>query len=160
MPQLPPKRALALALALLLGCSSPQPPATRAAASGFVIPTQLPNGRVEVTIASSYPLGRTMTVPISIEVTRGTATGPLNPRIVASGINGAHTSAEVLVRELSATPITVTAGGKRSTSVSWDTHDGKGALVPADAYSLVFEVRSDDGGVTRTITAGATLEVR
>ena len=53
----------------------------------------------------------------------------------------------------------IATAGRATTSVAWDTRDLKGALVPADAYSLVLEFQSMDGTVT-TATAGATLELR
>src|SRR6266540_2302728 len=53
-----------------------------------------------------------------------------------------------------ALPITVPAGGRRSTTLTWDTRDAKGIVVPPDAYTLVIEVRSDDG-VSRVVTASA-----
>jgi len=34
------------------------------------------------------------------------------------------------------------------------------AVVPAGAYTLAVEVRVDDGGPPRTITAAATIELR
>jgi hypothetical protein len=80
-------------------------------------------------------------------------------RVMASGINEAGSPAEVLVRELAATAVTVAAGGRRATTLTWDTRDAKGMVVPADAYSLVLEVRIDDG-TSRIVTAGATLELR
>jgi flagellar hook assembly protein FlgD len=161
MPKLPPKRALALGLALLLACASPPPPQGGRPTTGvFVIPNELPNGRVEITVAATYAIGRTATIPVSIVTTRGMLTGPLTARIMASGINEAHKPAEVLVRELVAVPIAVGANARGSTTLTWDTRDAKGDVVPADAYSLVLEVRSDDGGASRVLTAGATLELR
>lgn len=156
MPKLPAKAALALAVAL--GCTAAPAPARTA--TTFVIPTELPNGRVEVTIQPSYALGSTVTVPVAIVATRGSIAGPVSARVMASGINEAGAPAEVLVRELATTVITVTAGNRRSATLTWDTRDAKGVIVPADAYSLVIEVRSDDGGASRVVTAGATLELR
>jgi flagellar hook assembly protein FlgD len=126
----------------------------------FVIPNELPNGRVDITIAAAYALGKTATIPVTIVATRGSLTGPLTARIMASGVNEAHKPAEVLVRELAAVPIAVGANARGSTTLTWDTRDTKGDVVPADAYSLVIEVRSDDGGASRVLTAGATLELR
>ncbi len=156
MPKLPAKAALALALAL--GCTAAPAPARTA--TTFVIPTELPNGRVEITIQPAYARGTTVTVPVAIVATRGSITGPVAARVMASGINEGGAPAEVLVRELVVTSSTVAAGGRRSTTLTWDTRDAKGVIVPADAYSLVLEVRSDDGGASRTLTAGATLELR
>ncbi len=110
-------------------------------------------------VAPSYPIGATLTVPIAIVVTRGTVTGPVAARIMASGINEGGSPAEVLVRDLAVAPAIV-AAGRRSTTVTWDAKDLKSVLVPADAYSLVLEFRSDDGGTTKTVRAGATLELR
>ena len=162
MPKLPPKGALTAALALAVAaCTGAAPPPTKAPApTGFVISTQLPNGAVEISIATSYALGRTATIPVTVSATRGTVTAPITARILASGINEAGLPAEVLVRELVTTPITVTGGSRRTVTLSWDTRDTKGVVVPADAYSLVLEIRSEDGGASRTVTAGATLELR
>jgi len=158
VPKLPAKAALALAVALALGCTATPPPARPP--TTFVIATELPNGRVEITIAPTYALGSTVTIPVAIVATRGSITGPLEARVMASGINEGGAPAEVLVRELTVSAITVTAGSRRSMTLSWDGRDAKGALVPADAYSLAVAVRSDDGGTSRTLTAGATLELR
>jgi len=159
VPKLPPK-ALILAAALLAVCTGP-PPATARPATVFVIPTDLPNGRVEITIAPTYTLGAVATIPVTISVTRGSVTGPLRARIMASGISqGGGVPAEVLVRELVVKPATVAAKSTASTTLMWDTRDANGAIVPSDAYTLLLEVRSDDGGSPRTVTASATLEVR
>jgi hypothetical protein len=159
VPKLPAKAVLTLAAALVLGCTSAPPRAGRVP-NGFVIPTDLPNGRVEITIATSYALGALASIPVTITVTRGTVTGPVTARVLASGINEGGAPAEVLVRELAVAPLTVRANGRGSTTLTWDTRDAKGLVVPADAYSLVLEVRTDDGGTPRTLTAGATLELR
>jgi hypothetical protein len=157
VPKLPAKAALAVAIAL--GCTAaPAPP--RTAATTFVVPTELPNGRVEITIAPAYPLGSTVTIPVAIVATRGSITGPVRARVMASGINEGGAPAEVLVRELATVPVTVTAGNRRSVTLVWDTRDADGVIVPADAYSIVVEVRSDDGGASRTLSPGATLELR
>ncbi len=158
MPELSTK-ALTLAAALLACCASPAPAIARPP-TVLVIPTDLPNGRVEITISPSYALGAVATIPVTISVTRGSVTGPLTARIMASGINESGAPAEVLVRELIVKPATVGANARGSTSLTWDTRDAKGSLVPADAYTLVLEVRSDDGGTSRTLTASATLDVR
>ena len=163
MRQLPKTRALAIALATLLMAAScataPPPTSTRNTSSAFVIPAELPNGRVEMTIVASYPIGTPLAIPVTVVVTRGTITGPVTARIMASGINEGGLPAEVLVRELAVAPLTITSG-RGSTAVAWDTRDLKGVLVPADAYSLVLEFRSDDGGARTVTRAGATLELR
>jgi hypothetical protein len=156
VPKLPAKALLALALTL---CCTAAPAPARTATT-FVVATELSNGRVEITVAPAYAVGSTVSVPVAIVATRGSITGPLTARILASGINEGGAPAEVLVRELAANAVTVTAGSRRSTTLTWDTRDAKGVLVPADAYSLVLGVRSDDGGTSRTLTAGATLELR
>ena len=155
MPKLPANALRALALAL--GCTAAPAPARTA--TTFVVPTELPNGRVELTIEPSYPLGSTLTIPVAIVATRGSITGPVAARVLASGINEGGAPAEVLVRELATSPVTATAGSRRTVTLTWDGRDAKGAIVPADAYSLVLELRSDDG-TSRTLRAGATLELR
>ena len=162
MPKLPPKTALVVALALaalVVGCASTPAPTPRPP-SAFVIPTDLPNGRVEITIAPLYGLGVTATIPVAIVATRGTITGPVAARVLASGVNDPGVPAEVLVRDLTVAPLSVTANTRRSTTLTWDTRDMKGAIVPADAYSLVLEFRSDDLGTSRTVMASVTLELR
>lgn len=165
MRQLPKARALTLALplALLLAGAScaaaPAATATRRPAAAFVVTTQLPNGRAELTIAPGYVIGTTLTVPIALIVTSGSVTGPVTARVLASGINEGGAPAEVVVRELAVTPVTV-SGGRGATSVTWDTKDRKGAYVPADAYSLVLEFRSGDGAGAPLTKGGATLELR
>jgi hypothetical protein len=158
--KLPAKRAVAAAVAAvaIAGCTAAPAPPPRAA--GLVVPTELPNGRVEITVARSYPAGADLTIQVTVIVTGGSITGPLTARVLASGINEAGSPAEVLVRDLTATPITASAGGRRTISLTWDTKDGHGVVVPADAYSLVLTFRSEVGTETRTVTAGATLELR
>jgi len=164
--RLPKARSVASRLApillLLVGAACVAAPvSTRASTApiSFVIPTSLTNGRVEVTVAAAYPIGAALAIPVAVVVTRGTISGPVTARIMASGINERGLPAEVLVRELAATPVTVSAG-RGSTVIAWDARDLKGAPVPADAYSLVLEFRSTDGGATTTARAGATLELR
>jgi hypothetical protein len=159
VPKLSPK-ALIVAAGLLAACAGPAPAATARPPTAFVITTDLPNGRVEITISPSYALGAIATIPVAISATRGTVTGPLTARIMASGINGGGAAAEVLVRELVVKTATVAANSKASTTLTWDTRDAKGSLVPVDAYTIVMDVRSDDGGVSRTVAASATLDVR
>ena len=125
-----------------------------------MIPTDLPNGRVEITISPPYALGAVAMIPVAISATRGSVTGPVAARIMAGGISQGGVAAEVLVRELSVKPAVVAANTRGSSTLAWDTRDMNGTIVPADAYTLLIEVRSDDGGTTRTITASATLDVR
>ena len=155
-----PRAAAALALAALLtGCTATVPEATVRPPAGFVVPTELPNGRVEITISPLYRIGTMISVPVAIVATRGTITGPLSARVLASGINEAGAPAEALVRDLAVTPITV-SGGRRSVTLTWDTRDTKGLLVPADAYALVLLLRVEDGGTATERTAAVTLELR
>ena len=159
MPKLPPK-ALIVAAALLAACAAPATASTARPPTAFVIRTDLPNGRVEITISPSYALGAVATIPVAISVTRGSATGPLTARIMASGINDGGAPAEVLVRDLVVQPAVAGVNARASTTLTWDTRDAKGSVVPADAYTLLLEVRSDDGGLSRTVTASATLDLR
>ena len=160
MPKLPPQALTAVLAVTIAACASAAPPPTRAPApTGFVITTTLPNGAVDITIATSYPLGRTATIPVTVSATRGTVAGPVTARVLASGIGDANVRSEVLVRDLTVTPVTAAASSRASTALTWDTRDAKGTLVPADAYSLVLEVRSEDAGAVRTFTATATLDV-
>jgi hypothetical protein len=161
--QLPAQGPLAVAavlLALAAGCARPPAPAPGASPTAFTIPTEVDNGRIEITIAPSYPRGATLTIPVAISATRGTITGPLTARLLASGINEGGAPAEALVRDLATTPISAGATTRHSITLSWDTRDQNGAIVPADAYSLVLTFRSEIGTEARTVTAGATLELR
>ena len=78
MPKLPAKAALALALAL--GCTAAPAPARTA--TTFVVPTELSNGRVEITVTPAYAVGSTITVPVAIVASRGSITGPLTARAI------------------------------------------------------------------------------
>jgi hypothetical protein len=124
----------------------------------FIIPTVLPNGRADVTIRTSYVLGTSAVIPVTLSASRGTITGPVAARILASGIGGRFRPSEVLVKALPVTPASAAAGQIASTSVSWDGRDDKGDAVPADAYSLVLDFRITDGSIVTTATAGATLQ--
>jgi len=145
---------------LIVGCA-PQPvPVTRTATpSVIVIPTELPNGRVEIALRPTYLLGAPTRVDIAIVATRGTITGPIEARVMASGINESGSPAEVLVRRLGANSATSSAGRRATTSVSWDGQDEFGVRVPADAYVLLLEFESIDGDTTRTVRATATLQM-
>ena len=163
MRQLPKARALAGALATLviaMSCTAaPTPTPTRRPPAAFVVPTDLPNGRVELRIAPSYPIGAPLVVPITVIVTGGTITGPVTARVLASGINEGGRPAEALVRELAAAPVTISTG-RGSATVTWDTRDQRGVLVPADSYSLVLEFRSGDGARATIVQATAGLDLR
>lgn len=156
--------AAALALtAVLAACTAatpttPRPAATRIATT-FTVPTELPNGRVELTVNASYPVGTALTVPVALVATRGAVIGPLSARIMASGINEGGRPAEVLVRELAVSPLTV-RGGRQTASLAWDTRDAHGVIVPADAYTVVITVQVEDGATSEVRSAAATLELR
>ncbi len=120
----------------------------------IVVPTVLPNGRVEVVIRPRYVLGAPARVDVAIIAARGTITGPIEARVMASGI-----SAEVLVRRLDTSAATATEDRRATTFVTWDGQDQFGVRVPADAYVLLLEFESKDGQNTRTIRATATLHM-
>jgi hypothetical protein len=63
------------------------------------------------------------------------------------------------VRRLDTKAATVTAGGRATTSLTWDGEDEFGVRVPADAYVLLLEFESSDGESTRTVRATATLQM-
>lgn len=153
------RRAIVLLTLTLVACVSRATPSAPSLGSSIVVPTTFPNGRVEITVESAYTLGVVATFPVAVGVTRGTITGPVAARVMASGINEGGLPSEVLVRTLAVSPVTVSAGQRRTTSVSWDGRDEQGILVPADAYSLVLELRVVDGGAPRSTTAGATVQM-
>jgi hypothetical protein len=146
-------RRLAAVLALLacVSCGSAPPPRTALPISDLVIPTTVPNGKVEVVVKSGYGVGETIRATIRLRPATGTLRGPLDPLIQASGFHGTAT-----VRHLSVDPISVNAGSGE-VIVQWDMRDDTGAAVGSDDYSLVFNVVDDSG---RTTTVGATLQVR
>ena len=125
----------------------------------IVVPTELPNGRIEIAIQPSYVLGAPTRIEVAIVATRGTITGPTEARIMASGINEGGSPAEVLVRRLDAKVVTATAGRRVTASVAWNGQDEFGVRVPADAYVLLLEFESNDGASTRTVRATATLQM-
>lgn len=150
-----------LAVALVFAACAPQSVVTGRTATPavIVVPTVLPNGRVEIAVRPSYSLGEVTRIDVAIVATRGTITGPTSARVVASGINEGNLPAEVLVRRLDATAATATADRRATTSVTWNGEDQFGVRVPADAYVLLLEFESKDGGNTRTIRATATLQM-
>jgi hypothetical protein len=147
-------RRLAALFALLVFTScGPAPPVRTVspAASDLVIPTTVPNGRVDVIVRPTYAVGETIRATIRLSPATGTLRGPLDPFVQASGFHGTAT-----VRHLTIDPISVTAGSAESV-VMWDMRDDEGKAVGSDDYSLVFNVIDDAG---RTTTVGATLQVR
>lgn len=148
-------------LAPLLACGSAQPsrvPRSPATSSVIVVPTTLPNGRVEITISYAYTIGQPSKIPMLIRTTRGTITGPLAARVVATGMGERGVPSEVLVRTLPIESAVVVVGQSRTTTVSWDGRDEKGELVPGDAYVLVIEFQSDTGGQVSKVNANATMQ--
>ena len=117
----------------------------------LVIPTTVPNGKVEVVVKSGYTVGETIQATVRLRPATGTLRGPLDPYIQASGFHGTAT-----VRHLAVSPISVSAGSG-DVVVQWDMRDDTGTAVGSDDYSLVFNVIDNAG---RTTTVGATLQVR
>ena len=153
--------ASALAVAIVIAaCGSRPVVVDRTATPGIIIvPTELPNGRVEIAVRPSYVLGAGTQVTVTIVATRGTITGPTDARVMASGINEGGAPAEVLVRRLDAKAETVKAGARATATLTWNGEDEFGVRVPADAYVLLVEFDSDDGTGTHTVRAAATLQM-
>ena len=152
----------ATAVALVIAGCAPQGPVTTlrtATPSVIVVPTELPNGRIEIRVQPTYVLGAPTRIDVSIVATQGTVIGPTEARVTAGGVNEAGALTEVLVRRLGARSATVTAGGRATTSLTWDGEDEFGVRVPADAYVLLLEFESNDGESARTIRATATLQM-
>lgn len=145
------KRLAALLALLLVSCGSAPPVRTFVPASDLVIPTTVPNGKVDVIVKPTYTVGETIRATIRLSPTTGTLRGPLDPFVQASGFHGTAT-----VRHLAVDPISVTAGAAEVV-VLWDMRDDSGTAVGSDDYSLVFTVIDDAG---RATTVGATLQVR
>jgi hypothetical protein len=143
--------AAPLALVLLLSCGAAQPTRTLAPLSELVIPTTVPNGKVDVIVKPTYTVGEAIRATIRLSPATGTLRGPLDPFVQASGFHGTAT-----VRHLAIEPVSVTAGSV-DVAVLWDMRDDAGTAVGGDDYSLVFNVIDDTG---RTTTVGATLQVR
>jgi hypothetical protein len=143
--------AAILGLLVLASCGSAPPVRTSPQVSDLVIPTTVPNGKVDVVLKPTYTVGQTIRATIRLSPTTGTLRGPLDPFIQASGFHGTAT-----VKHLSVDPISVSAGSAEVV-VLWDMRDDAGAAVGSDDYSLVFNVVDDAG---RTTTVGVTLSVR
>jgi len=145
---------LLVALLVLLAVASCQgaPPLRTAAPVGeLVLPTTVPNGKVEIIVKSTYTVGETIRATIRLIPTKGSLRGPLDAYIQASGFHGTAT-----VKHLSVDPISVSAGAGEAV-VLWDMRDDSGKAVGSDDYSLVFNVVDDSGQAT---SVGATLQVR
>ena len=155
------RQASALAVALFIaGCAAQPVALQRTATPGVVVvPTVLPNGRVEIAVRPHYVLGAGTRIDVAFVATRGSITGPTEARVMASGINEGGAPAEVLVRRLAVSVATATADRRATTSVTWNGEDEFGVRVPADAYVLLLEFESNDGGSVRTVRATATLQM-
>lgn len=144
-------RALVACALLIAACTSSPPVTSPTPNSDLVLPTTVPNGRVEVVVKRSYTVGETVRAGIRLVPSSGTLRGPLGAFIQASGFHGTAT-----VRRLDVPPVTAGAG-IAMVNVSWDMRDDTGKAVGSDDYTLVFDVVDDAG---RTTTIGATLQVR
>jgi len=146
-------RVLAALLALLLftSCGGGLPLHTGAPVGDLVIPTTVPNGKVEVVVKGTYAVGEMVRATVRLLPATGSLRGPLDAFIQASGFHGTAT-----VRHLSIDPISVSAGSAEAV-IQWDMRDDSGKAVGSDDYSLVFSVIDDSG---RTTSVGATLQVR
>ena len=146
---------------VVAACASQGPVTTARTATPtiIVVPTELPNGRIEIALRPRYVLGAGTRVDVTIIATRGSITGPTVARVMASGINEGGSPAEVLVRRLDAPAATITAGKRATATLTWNGEDEFGVRVPADAYVLLLEFESIDGESTRTVRATATLQM-
>ena len=145
--------AALLAVVVIAACSGTPPPASTATpVSDLVLPTTVPNGKVEVVVKSHYAVGDTIRVTVRLIPTTGSLRGPLDASVQASGFHGTAT-----VRHLAVDPINANAGSPEAVALLWDMRDDSGQPVGSDDYSLVFSVIDDSG---RGTTVGATLQVR
>jgi len=143
--------AALVALAVVASCEGAPPVRTATPVSDLVIPTNVPNGKVEVVVKAIYAVGETIRATVRLSPTSGSLRGPLDPYVQASGFHGTAT-----VRHLSVDPVRAYVGSAEAV-VTWDLRDDSGKAVGSDDYSLVFNVTDDSG---RTTTVGATLQVR
>jgi hypothetical protein len=143
--------AALLVIGLCSACSSAPPTRTFGPVGDLVVPTTVPNGKVDVIVKATYTVGEPVRATIRMTPTTGTLRGPLDPFVQASGFHGTAT-----VRHLAMDPISVSTGSAE-VAVLWDMRDDAGTVVGSDDYSLVFNVIDDAG---RRTTVGATLQVR
>ncbi len=137
---------------MLAACSSRVAPTPTPSSGDLVLPTTVPNGRVEIVMKPSYANGRDVTVTVRLIPTSGTLRGPLDPYVQASGFSGTR-----IVKHLAPLPSTATATQAADAQLLWDTTDDAGRPVPADDYSLVLAVLDDQG---RRTMVGATITLR
>ena len=140
-----------LVLLAVASCQGALPFRSAAPVGELVVPTTVPNGKVEVIVKSTYSVGEAISATIRLIPTKGSLRGPLDAYIQASGFHGTAT-----VKHLSVDPISVSAGAGEAV-VLWDMRDDSGKAVGSDDYSLVFNVVDDSG---QTTSVGATLQVR
>jgi hypothetical protein len=140
-----------IAVLVLASCQGGPPLRTGSPVKDLVLPTTVPNGKVEVIVKSAYTVGETVRATVRLIPATGSLRGPIDPYIQASGFHGTAT-----VRHLTVDPISVYAGSAEAV-VLWDMRDDSGKAVGGDDYSLVFTVVDDAG---RATTVGATLQVR
>ena len=146
-------RALAgsLIASLLVACSPTVMP-TPAPARDLIVPTTVPNGRVEVVVRSEYAVGQPVRATVRLLPSSGTLRGPIDAYVQASGFHGT-----AIVRHLDASPVTASGLTSGTVELVWDMRDDGGKAVIGDDYSLVLVVLDDQG---RRTTVGATLVVR
>lgn len=143
---------LIVANLVFASCSSAEPVRSQSPIPGdLVIPTTVPNGRVEVVVKRGYTVGETVRAMVRLIPETGTLRGPVDPKIQASGFN-----ATVTVKHLAVDPVTVSSRAS-DVVVVWDMRDDAGQPVGGDDYSLVFTVIDNAG---RMSTVGTTLQVR
>jgi hypothetical protein len=74
----------ATAIAIVIAACAPQGPvlAPRTATPTVIlVPTELPNGRIEIRVQPTYVLGTPTRIDVSIVATQGTVTGPTEARV-------------------------------------------------------------------------------
>jgi hypothetical protein len=144
---------LIVAALVLASCSSAEPARSPSPPipADLVIPTTVPNGKVEVVVKRVYTVGETVRAVVRLVPATGTLRGPLDPIIQASGFN-----ATLTVKHLAVDPVTVTSRSS-DVIVVWDMRDDSGQPVGGDDYSLVFTVIDNTG---RASTVGTTLQIR
>src|SRR5689334_21056149 len=103
-----------VACALLVTACTSSPPTTPTPNADLVLPTTVPNGRVEVVVKRGYTVGETVRAGIRLLPASGSLRGPISPFIQASGFHGT-----AIVRHLTVAPVTASAG-PAMVDVTWD----------------------------------------
>jgi len=96
--------AALVALVVFASCGSGPPVRPGTPVSDLVVPTTVPNGKVEVVVKATYAVGETIRATVRLLPSSGSLRGPLDPYIQASGFHGTAT-----VKHLSVDPISVYA---------------------------------------------------